>query len=110
MKAASRRWAVHIFYNVIDMALINNWVIYKAVCKSHISPRAYIQKVCEKLTYRLNGATETLTFERPTRSNTTSSVTRKLKKDIVTACDSLLQTTAARVLVNRVEIEKLTSV
>ena len=31
VKAASRRWPVHIFYNIIDMALINSWVIYKAV-------------------------------------------------------------------------------
>ena len=44
VKAATRRWSVHIFYNVIDMALINSWVIYKAVCKSNISRRAYIKK------------------------------------------------------------------
>ena len=66
VKAASRRSPVHIFYNVIDMALINNWVIYKAVCKSNISHRAYIQQVCEKLTGSLNGATESLNFERTT--------------------------------------------
>ena len=107
MKAASRRWPVHIFYKVIDMALINSWVIYKAVCKSNISHRAYIQKVCEDLNGSLNAAMESLNFERNTRSSTASSATRKLK---IRECDILLQKIAARVLVNRAEIEKLTSV
>ena len=62
VKAASRRWPVHIFYNIIDMALINSWVIYKVVCKSNFSHRAYIQKVCEELTGSLNSATESLIF------------------------------------------------
>ena len=87
MKPASRRWPVHIFYNVIDMALINSWVIYKAVCKSNISHRVYIQKVCKELTGSLNAATESLNFERTTRSNTVSSATRKLK---IRECDTLL--------------------
>ena len=46
VKAASRRWPLNIFYTVIDMALINSWVIYKAVCKSNISRRTYVRKVC----------------------------------------------------------------
>ena len=44
VKAASRRWPVHIFYNVIDMVLINSYVIYKAVCKSIISRKVYVKK------------------------------------------------------------------
>ena len=66
MKAASRRWPVHTFYNVIDMALINSWVIYKAVCKSNISGKGYIQKVCREVTGSLNDAAESMTFERVT--------------------------------------------
>ena len=58
VKAASRKWPVHIFYNIIDMALINSWVIYKAMCKSNFSHRVYIQKVCKELTGSLNGATK----------------------------------------------------
>ena len=107
VKAASRRWPVHIFYNVIDMALINSWVIYKAVCKSNISHRVYIQKVCEELTGSLNGATESLNFERTTRSCTVSSATQKLK---IREGHTLLQNTAASVLINCAEIEKLTFV
>ena len=110
VKAASRRWPVQIFYGVIDMALIKSWVIYKAVCKSNISRRVYIQKVCEELTGSFNGAMELLTFGRPMRFGTASSATRKLKKKVsVTAGNSLLQKTAAHVLVNCAEIKQLTS-
>ena len=50
MKAASRRWPMHVFYNVIVMALVNSWIIYQQVCQSSISRRKFIQKVAEELT------------------------------------------------------------
>ena len=50
VKAGSRRWPIHVFYNVIDMALINSWIIYKHVCNSSISRRMFIQRVSEELT------------------------------------------------------------
>ena len=50
VKAGSRRWPIHVFYNVIDMALINGWILYKIISKTKISRRAFIQKVCEELT------------------------------------------------------------
>ena len=49
MKAASRRWPVHVFYNVVDMALINSWILYKQVFQSSISRREFIQRVAEEL-------------------------------------------------------------
>jgi len=48
--AGSRCWPIHVFYDVIDMALINNWIIYKHVCNSSLSRRMFIQRVSEKLT------------------------------------------------------------
>ena len=50
VKAASRRWPVHVFYYVLDMALINSWILYKQVCQSSISRREFMQRVAEKLT------------------------------------------------------------
>ena len=50
VKIGSRRWAIHVFYNVIDIALINSWIIYKHVCNSSISRRMFIQRVSEELT------------------------------------------------------------
>ena len=50
VKAASRRWPNHVFYNVIDLALINSWMLYITVNNSSITRKQYIQKVCEELT------------------------------------------------------------
>lgn len=50
VKAASRRWPVHVFYNVLDMALINSWIIFKKTLNSNISRRQFIQRICEELT------------------------------------------------------------
>ena len=50
VKAASRRWPNHVFYNVIDLALINSWILYITVNNSLITRKQYIQKVCEELT------------------------------------------------------------
>ena len=52
-KAGSRRWPIHVFYNVINNTLINSWIIYKHVCNSSISRRMFIQRVSEELTWAL---------------------------------------------------------
>lgn len=49
-RAGSRRWPMHVFYNVLDFCLINAWIAYKSVCRSTISRRQFIHKVCEDLT------------------------------------------------------------
>ena len=49
VKAASRRWPVHVFYNVMDLALINSWILYRDICKSGISRRKFIQCVVKEL-------------------------------------------------------------
>ena len=50
VKVTSRHWPVHVFYNVVDMALVNSWILYKQVCQSSISHREFIQRVAEELT------------------------------------------------------------
>ena len=50
VKAANRRLPIHVFYNVIDLALINSWILFQDVCKSGISRRKFIQQVVEELT------------------------------------------------------------
>jgi len=50
VRVGSRRWPIHVFYNVIDISLINSWIIYKEVYQSSISRHKFIQKVCEELT------------------------------------------------------------
>ena len=50
VKTGSRRWPVHVFYNVIDLALINSWILFRDICKSNVSRRRFIQLVGEETT------------------------------------------------------------
>lgn len=50
VKAGGRRWPVHVFYNILDMSLINAWVVHKAVTGASISRKQFIQKIVVQLT------------------------------------------------------------
>ena len=49
VKAACRRWYMHVFYNVLVLALINSWILYKKVTESSISPHYFIQLMSKEL-------------------------------------------------------------
>lgn len=49
VKAGSRRWPVHTFYNILDFAAINAWIIFKCVTGNNLSRRTFIQSLAEEL-------------------------------------------------------------
>lgn len=49
VKASSRRWPVHSWYNVLDLAGINAWILYKTLTKEKISRRDFLLKLGEEL-------------------------------------------------------------
>jgi hypothetical protein len=49
VKASSRRWPVHTFYNILDLAAINAWIVYKSVTDKKMSRRSFIQCLAEEL-------------------------------------------------------------
>ena len=48
-KAGSRRWPLHVFYNILDLAAINAWVLYKHVSQVKISRKEFILQLAEEL-------------------------------------------------------------
>ena len=81
VKTACRRWPVHVFYNLVDMALIKSWILYKQVFQSSISRREFIQWVAEEVT----GSAPTVSRKRraeevfsPNDTNASSIVKRRL--------------------------------
>ncbi|CAK9827595.1 hypothetical protein ANTRET_LOCUS5276 [Anthophora retusa] len=48
-KAGSRRWPVHVFYNILDLAAINAWVIYKDVTQVQMSRKEFLLQLAEEL-------------------------------------------------------------
>ncbi|XP_037028699.1 uncharacterized protein LOC119068939 [Bradysia coprophila] len=49
VKAASRRWPVHVFYNVLDLAAINAWILYREVTGKTISRLDYLLSLGDDL-------------------------------------------------------------
>lgn len=49
-KSGSRRWPMHVFYNVLDISAINAWILYKEVTgKKEFTRRSFISQLCEEL-------------------------------------------------------------
>ncbi|XP_029443189.1 uncharacterized protein LOC115083475 [Rhinatrema bivittatum] len=49
VRMASRRWPVHPFYSMLDLAAINAWILYKSVTSVKISRRDFILKLGKEL-------------------------------------------------------------
>ena len=49
VKASSWKWPVHTFYNILDLAAINAWIIYKKINGINISRKKFIQGLAEEL-------------------------------------------------------------
>jgi len=49
VRAGTRRWPVHVFYNVLDLAMINAHALFKLVTNSKVSRRSFIFSVAEEL-------------------------------------------------------------
>ena len=48
-KASCRRWPLAVFFNVLDIAAINAWIIYKKRTGSTMSRRRFLHKLAEEL-------------------------------------------------------------
>ena len=49
VKAATKRWPVGVFYNILNLAAINAWILYKAANNSKISREKFILKIMEEI-------------------------------------------------------------
>ena len=76
VNATSRRWPVHFFYNILDLAAINAHILYKLVATSKISPRRYFLRLSEEL--RSKFVEEKLTYTNPVKP---TAVCRKARNE-----------------------------
>ncbi|XP_076764528.1 uncharacterized protein LOC143431576 [Xylocopa sonorina] len=49
VKAGCFRWPLQVFYNILDLAAINAWILYKECTRSKISRKKFIFCLAEKL-------------------------------------------------------------
>ena len=50
VKARSFRWPLQVFFNILDLAAINAWILYKECTRSKISRKEFIFCLAEELT------------------------------------------------------------
>nr|XP_003708046.2 PREDICTED: uncharacterized protein LOC100876414 [Megachile rotundata] len=68
-KAGSRRWPVHVFYNILDLAAINAWVIYKDVIQVQISRKEFLLQLAEELSGNYDNEAKSKIGIQPTSGN-----------------------------------------
>ena len=56
-KAACRRWPLAVFFNILDLASVNAWIIFKKVTGSTIARRDFIHQLAAELTEATTSAT-----------------------------------------------------
>lgn len=49
VKAGRRRWPLQVFFNILDLAAINVWILYKECTGSKISRKNFIFQLAEEL-------------------------------------------------------------
>ncbi|KAK7881439.1 hypothetical protein WMY93_029848 [Mugilogobius chulae] len=49
VKGATRRWPLAVFYNILDLAAINAWVLFQQCTGTNISRRAFILELAKEL-------------------------------------------------------------
>jgi hypothetical protein len=49
VKSASRRWPLQVFFNILDLAGINSWILYKETTGEKISRKKFLFKLSEEL-------------------------------------------------------------
>ncbi|XP_066590647.1 uncharacterized protein [Prorops nasuta] len=49
VKASSRRWPLQVFYNILDLAAISAWILYKETTQVNISRKDFLFQLTEEL-------------------------------------------------------------
>ena len=58
VKAGTRRWPLQVFYNILDLATINAWILYKETTQVNISRKDVIFQLAEELRSNYRGDVE----------------------------------------------------
>ena len=86
-KSASRRWPVQMFYNVLDLAAINAFVLYKNVTKK-ISRHEFLLILLENIRIQIHGQGKNQGYDDDDYSDLEETITLpKSRKNCQIGCD-----------------------
>lgn len=49
VKSGSRRWPLQVFFNILDLAAINSWILYKNTTGDNVSRKDFLFRLAEEL-------------------------------------------------------------
>lgn len=80
-KSKSCRWPIQVFFNILDLAAINAWILYKQTTGETISRQAFLFQLAEELATKYRDLQEqekeTRSMERTSTNSTTISEARR---------------------------------
>ena len=82
-KAGCRRWPLAVFYNILDLAGVNSWVIFRKATGSNISRREFLRQLSSELT---SATTAANTPAAVTASAATGLLEKRVNCQIKVAC------------------------
>ena len=62
VKSCSQRWPLQIFFNILDLAAINAWVLYNETCGENISRKDFLFPLPEELSSKYEDTSELVNF------------------------------------------------
>lgn len=58
VKSGSRRWPLQVFFNILDLAAINAWVLYNEITGENISRKDFLFQLAEELSTKYEDPSE----------------------------------------------------
>lgn len=86
VKAGSRRWPIQVFYNCLDLAAINSWILYRAVTGKSIARRKFMELLAQELRDNYFASRDTSDNSADKAVNFNQMVTRKRRQCQVSKC------------------------
>lgn len=93
VKSKSRRWPLQIFFNILDLAGINSWVLYKEATGEKISRQQFLFQLAEELAEDFQDAQQKEQEDIQETSTNSSSVSCVRKKCQIRFCKKKNKTT-----------------
>lgn len=61
-KSGSRRWPLQVFFNILDLAAINAWILYTETTGENISRKEFLFQLAEELSTKYDDPSELENF------------------------------------------------
>ena len=82
-KAGCRRWTLAVFYNMLDLAGVNAWIIFRKATSSNISRRKFLHRLAEEL---MAGAIAVRSTQQPPIDITSGRLGKKVSCQVKSKC------------------------